>query len=419
MLNSIKSNKAYALKKGAAALITAATLITLAFFTAGCNSDIESATKPKFVVTFSVEEGSKAYGTLTARVGEGVGSNAFISGNEAEEGAKLTFTAKVADGYRVKSWSLDGSPVASAGTELNYSFKVTKKADVKVSFEEILHAVSFEAVSGEGGSAHGRLKATVDGKEIGSGDGVREGKEVTFTAEADAGWYVDEWQVSPSSALQSVGTDESKTATVKITAATKVSVSFDVYKTVAFGEGGASLAEHLKSATPSSDGACYVKVIGLTAADLKGSRGQSPLGKILKNSNKKVALKLPKSIDGLTSMSFCFFGCGDLVSLVAVPKGVENMDDCFTSCGSLVKMPALPEGVKNMNQCFWGCGGLKETSAIHAGVKTMLNCFRDCTSLEKAPKLPEGAQDISGCFYGCTKLKEVPALPASVKDMSL
>ena len=50
---------------------------------------------------------------------------------------------------------------------------------------------------------------------------------ITFTATANAGYKIGKWTVTPPEALQAGGTDGSETATLKITANTTVSVSFE------------------------------------------------------------------------------------------------------------------------------------------------------------------------------------------------
>ena len=52
-----------------------------------------------------------------------------------EEGKEITFTAKANDGYQVKGWTLDDSPITEAGTNTEYKLTVTKATIVSVSFE--------------------------------------------------------------------------------------------------------------------------------------------------------------------------------------------------------------------------------------------------------------------------------------------
>ena len=80
------------------------------------------------------------------------------------------------------------------------------------------------------GNGNGTLKAKVEGEATEtstSSINVEEGKIVTFTATANAGYRVGTWVISPSEALQSGGNKRETTATVKITADTTVSVNFE------------------------------------------------------------------------------------------------------------------------------------------------------------------------------------------------
>lgn len=74
--------------------------------------------------------------------------------------------------------------------------------------------------------ANGNLTASVDGKGISTGEKVTEGKIVEFTAVAETGYSVDKWKITGGGVFESGGTDGSLTASVKITKATTVTVSF-------------------------------------------------------------------------------------------------------------------------------------------------------------------------------------------------
>ena len=84
------------------------------------------------------------------------------------------------------------------------------------------------------GSGLGTLKATVDGKEINSGDSVEQGKSVVFTAEPAPDYVVEQW-TNAGLAITEAGTD--KTYTHSVTANADIKVKFDA----PFIEGGASL----------------------------------------------------------------------------------------------------------------------------------------------------------------------------------
>ena len=91
------------------------------------------------------------------------------------------------------------------------------------------HTVTFSV---EGG--HGTLKATVDSKEINSGDSVEQGKSVVFTAEPAPDYVVEQW-TNGGTVIAEAGTD--KTYTHTVTADADIKVKFQA----PFVEGGASL----------------------------------------------------------------------------------------------------------------------------------------------------------------------------------
>ena len=279
------------------------------------------------------------------------------------------------------------------------------------------HKVTFSV---DGTPANGTLKATAGTTEITSGSKIAHGTTVTFTATPNTDYMVDTWTVTPSAALQEGGTEGSTMAKVKITEATTVKVSFTKYKKAAYGTNGDDLKNYLTTASPASDGICYIEVTGLTAADLEGTASRpSPLGKILKdNPAKKVSLKLPKTVEGLTDMRYCFNRCENLVNAAVIPENVTNMNNCFLGCTSLTQISALPQSVKYIIGCFQGCTSLEKAPAIPASVTEMKRCFTGCTSLTEAPAIPEGVTNISGCFGGCTSFENAPAIPKSVTNMN-
>ena len=161
----------------------------------------------------------------------------------------------------------------------------------------------------------------------------------------------------------------------------------------------------------------YIELTGtIPPADLKGEPVQrSKLCAALnKHENKKVALKLPESIAGLTDMSYCFDSCQNLVSLKAIPQGVTNMRDCFITCKNLTAAPVIPQGVTNMQDCFAVCKNLTAAPVIPQGVTNMESCFTFCEKLTAAPVIPEGVTNMLQCFYNCTNLTEPLVIPKSV-----
>ena len=119
MKNSINKSKAHALKQRAAALISAALLMSALIFTA-C---VQQEPTPKYIITFGVDGMG---GRLTATVD----GSAIRSGEEVEQGKTVTFTAEAELDSYLKGWTLNGAPVN--GTAKTYTLTVTKAADVKV-----------------------------------------------------------------------------------------------------------------------------------------------------------------------------------------------------------------------------------------------------------------------------------------------
>ena len=177
-----------------------------------------STPKPKHAINFSVDS-TTPNGTLKAE-GDGITQPA-TSPITVEEGKTVTFTATANDGYRVKGWTLDGKPIAEAGTNTEYKLKVSKPATVSVSFE----AMPLKYTVTLNQTEHGKVTAS---PEIPEDKKMPKDTEITFTAQADAGYKIGKWTVTPAEALQAnTGADGSPTAKVKITADTTVSVSFE------------------------------------------------------------------------------------------------------------------------------------------------------------------------------------------------
>ena len=275
------------------------------------------------------------------------------------------------------------------------------------------------SVDGSGGT----LKAKVEGgSEINSGDKVAHGTTITFTATVASNDYVVEKWTIAGGVLQSGGTDGSPTATVQITSETAVKVNFSCYKSVAFGTNGADLADYLNTGSAAADGIYYIKITGLTAADLKGDSNApakpSLLGKILQdNPSKKFALKFGE-LPAVTDINSCFKDCENLIKPPVLPATVTNMENCFYNCKRLTQAPLIPASVTNMKKCFAYCENLTHVPALPAGVTNMSGCFTYCENLTQAPALPTGVKDMTSCFEDCKNLIQAPELPAGVKDMT-
>lgn len=129
-------------------------------------------------------------GTLTASVdGEPI-----VDGDLVEDGKDVVFDALPDEEYRVKEWRVNGVVVPDYTANTYTVEDLSQDINVTVEFEEIpivYHVVTFEVVG-----ANGTLTASVDGEPIDSGDEVREGKNVLFTATPEANFQVKEWRVN-------------------------------------------------------------------------------------------------------------------------------------------------------------------------------------------------------------------------------
>lgn len=106
----------------------------------------------------------------------------------------------------------------------------------------------------------------------------------------------------------------------------------------------------------------YIEIVGtIPSADFTGT-GSNPgeFGKKIKaEGSKKIALKLPERVAGLTDIRWCFKDCANLVSLAHIPESVTNMQGCFEDCTALTQAPVIPASVENMARCFSECTKLE------------------------------------------------------------
>jgi len=213
------------------------------------------------------------------------------------------------------------------------------------------------------------------------------------------------------------------------------------------------LKDYLNSPTdpPAGDGVYYIEVTGLTNTDLKSSSWgtPSPLGQILKNCDKKVALKLSGAITAISK--YAFYGCTELTSIIIPEEVTEISWAAFQNCTKLTEIH-LPASLNKIEgNPFWGCENLtvitiaptnrtygckdrivydkNEKKALFAaqGITGSItipdgitalgeSAFSYCTKLENVTIL-EGVTEIGRkAFQGCTKLTEIH-LPASLNKI--
>ena len=157
----------------------------------------------KYAISYSVAAVSGSdNGTLTANtVRKNMAAYTYdlSSGEEVYEGSDLTFTAAPDNGYRVQEWRVNNevyqeSGAAFIGTQLVLR-GVDEEKTVMVQFMPLGDKIT--ASAGE----HGRIAGAMAGGteqvgNIASGFTLTEGASVTFTAEPDTGYEVEQWSVN-------------------------------------------------------------------------------------------------------------------------------------------------------------------------------------------------------------------------------
>ena len=177
---------------------------------------------------FTVEMTHGEHGTISA--------DPDIIGGKAVKDSVITFTALPEKGYEVDKWSITtDSALIEGGTEgsLTAKVKITTNTKVNVTFKALSPG---EFSVGMTADEHGTISADPD---IIGGKAAKD-SVITFTALPEAGYEVDKWSITPDFALIEGGTRLSKTAKVKITTNTTVTVSFKKisYKVMFDAKGG-------------------------------------------------------------------------------------------------------------------------------------------------------------------------------------
>ena len=157
----------------------------------------------KYAISYSVAAvGGRDNGTLianTVRKNMAAYTYGLSSGAEVYKGSDLTFTAAPDNGYRVQEWRVNGevyqeSGAAFIGTQLVLR-GVDEEKTVMVQFMPLGDKIT--ASAGE----HGRITGAMAGGteqvgNIASGFTLAESASVTFTAEPDIGYEVEQWSVN-------------------------------------------------------------------------------------------------------------------------------------------------------------------------------------------------------------------------------
>ena len=219
-------------KTRVAALVTAAVLLTGLAISCSNGSDSGGGTPPTPppVTKYKVELDRTIGGNV--KVTPALSENGMVA-----ENTELTFTAEPLQGYELEKWELNGTAVN--GTKPTYTLKVTRAAKVEVFFKTNGTPITKHTVTLTP-PVHGSVTSV---PEIPSDNQVPEDTEITFRAVPDAGYAVNKWTVSAGSFLAG-GTDGSTSATLKITEAVTVTVTFKLITapptnyTVTFGVDG-------------------------------------------------------------------------------------------------------------------------------------------------------------------------------------
>ena len=190
------------------------------------------------------------------------------------------------------------------------------------------------------------------------------------------------------------------------------------------------LKDYLNSPTdpPAADGVYYIEVTGLTNTDLESSSWDtpSPLGQILKDCGKKVALKLSGAITVIGERAF--YECMELTSII-IPEAVTEISwAAFKNCTKLTEIH-LPASLNKIEENpFWGCENL--TVITIAPTNRTYGC-KDSIVYDKNEKkalfaaqgitgsitIPDGITAIgASAFSYRTKLTEIH-LPASLNKI--
>ena len=203
-------NKKTKVFKWAAALMLAASVI-------GCKHNV-SNTPETFTVTFSVESGN---GTLKAKA-DGI-TETEKSPITVEQGKTVTFTAEPNGGYEVDKWTITGGAFETGtgtGGSTTAKLKITATVNITVSFKALPPVQKYTVTLMQ--SEHGSVTAE---PAIPSDNQIAKDTEITFTAQANAGYQINTWSIT-GDVLQSGGKSGNISAKVKITANATVQVTF-------------------------------------------------------------------------------------------------------------------------------------------------------------------------------------------------
>lgn len=157
-------------------------------------------------VTFEARpEGADVYfrsrdpemGTLTCKLDDGT---EVKRGDRVPVGTMLNFTATPKEGYRIGDWfeqiEIGGGefkPIEGQNGQSTYRCEVPDAREIEVDFDRI--EGHFRVKFASFNEKTGTLTATANGVEIKTGQAVKAGSKLVFTAHPAEGYTVDEWQL--------------------------------------------------------------------------------------------------------------------------------------------------------------------------------------------------------------------------------
>ena len=169
--------------------------------------EVKDLTSPLNVeVTFEARpEGADVYfrsrdpemGTLTCKLDDGT---EVKRGDRVPVGTMLNFTATPKEGYRIGDWfeqiEIGGGefkPIEGQNGQSTYRCEVPDAREIEVDFDRI--EGHFRVKFASFNEKTGTLTATANGVEIKTGQAVKAGSKLVFTAHPAEGYTVDEWQL--------------------------------------------------------------------------------------------------------------------------------------------------------------------------------------------------------------------------------
>lgn len=152
------------------------------------------------------------------------------------------------------------------------------------------------------------------------------------------------------------------------------------YTAIAYGENGQGLKDYLNS-LPEGETVHKIEVTGIPEAALGSSIGAaSPFAKILRESGKKIALKLPADLPKIGGGALR--GCPKLISAdLSECTNITSIGaNAFLDCTGLTEVKLPKELTKIASFAFSGCTNLKtlDLSGCTALTEIKQGAFRDC-----------------------------------------